>query len=145
MPLAGVLAIGRRSWPKAVLVFFWFAIFLITKGTSDQANIEDASFFRLLMPSFPAFLLLLAIPAAAHSDFGPTKLLRSVPALPSRVAPGAAAVSPRRPVAVVLPLIFIAGTSAQSNAEAVTVPVPGRVHPGAGMHLEATVTGGKAA
>ena len=24
VPLAGLLAIGRRSWPKAVLVFGWF-------------------------------------------------------------------------------------------------------------------------
>ncbi len=58
--LAGVLALIRRGWARAALVSVWFYAFLVVKGTSDQARIEDASFFRLLMPSFPAFVLLLA-------------------------------------------------------------------------------------
>ena len=33
----------------------WFAAFFVIKGTVDEASIEDASFFRLLMPAFPAF------------------------------------------------------------------------------------------
>ena len=66
--IAGVLAIGRRSWPKAGLVAVWLARFLVVKGTSDQASVEDASFFRLLMPSFPAFLFLLAVGAAAGAE-----------------------------------------------------------------------------
>ena len=58
--LAGVVALLRRSWAKGALVAVWFYAFLIVKGTSDHARIEDASFFRLLMPSFPAFVLLIA-------------------------------------------------------------------------------------
>ena len=142
VPLAGLLAIGRRSWPKAVLVFSWFAIFLVAKGTDDQANIEDASFFRLLMPSFPAFLLLLASLPLLVPDFGPTKRLWSVPA-PSAWRPGRRLFAVVVTVAVVLPLIVIAGTSAQSKAEAVTVAVQGVYVPVRDMHLEATVTGGR--
>ena len=58
--IAGVLALIRRGWAKAALVSVWFYAFLVIKGTSDQASVEDASFFRLLMPAFPAFVLLLA-------------------------------------------------------------------------------------
>ena len=58
--IAGVLALLRRGWARAALVSVWFYAFLVVKGTSDQARVEDASFFRLLMPSFPAFVVLLA-------------------------------------------------------------------------------------
>jgi hypothetical protein len=58
--IAGVLALLRRGWAKAGLVAVWFYAFLVVKGTSEQARVEDASFFRLLMPAFPAFVLLLA-------------------------------------------------------------------------------------
>ncbi len=58
--LAGVIGLLRRSWAKGALVAVWFYAFLIVKGTSGHARVEDASFFRLLMPSFPAFVLLLA-------------------------------------------------------------------------------------
>ena len=142
VPLAGLLAIGRRSWPKAVLVFSWFAIFLIAKGTGDQASVEDASFFRLLMPSFPAFLLLLASLPLLVPDFGSTKRLWSVPA-PSVWRPGRRLFAVVVMLAVVLPLVVIAGTSAQSKADAVTIPVQGVYVPVRDMHLDATVTGGR--
>jgi hypothetical protein len=29
VPMAGVLAIGRRSWPKAVLIAAWFVALLL--------------------------------------------------------------------------------------------------------------------
>lgn len=58
LPFAGVLAIARRSLAKAGFVAFWFGAFLLFKGTSSAARVEDASFFRLLMPAFPAFFLL---------------------------------------------------------------------------------------
>ena len=68
VPIAGLLALGRRSWPKAVLVTGWFVAFLIVKGTATDSNVEDASFFRLMMPSFPAFVLLLAVDPAAGTE-----------------------------------------------------------------------------
>jgi hypothetical protein len=118
VPLAGVLAIGRRSWPKAVLIFFWFAIFFVVKGTSDEANIESASFFRLLMPAFPAFLLLLASIPLLVPTFALTKRV-FVPAPALRRAPGRRVLGAAVALLVVLPLILVAGTSAQSDPRAV--------------------------
>jgi hypothetical protein len=60
IPLAGLLAIGRRSWSKAVFVFGWFALFVVFKGTDPHVLVQDASFWRLMMPSYPAYLLLFA-------------------------------------------------------------------------------------
>jgi dolichyl-phosphate-mannose-protein mannosyltransferase len=118
VPLAGLLAIGRRSWPKALLVFGWFATYLVIKGTSDQASVEDASFFRLLMPSFPAFLLLLAAVPLLLPTFGLTRrLLVPAASAPRRFGNrllGASAV-----VLVLLPLVIVAGTSPLKDASAV--------------------------
>ncbi len=118
VPIAGVLAIGRRSWPKAALVAAWFVAFLLVKGSSDQSSVEDASFFRLMMPSFPAFLLLLAaIPLL-------------VPRLAARIGPQlpAGAESLRRldrlivaaaALFVVVPLVLLAAARAQVGPTAV--------------------------
>jgi hypothetical protein len=137
VPLAGLLAIGRRSWPKAVLVFGWFATFLLIKGTDDQASIEDASFFRLLMPSFPAFLLLLAsIPLLVPSFSWSRRVLPDpVPVLPAR-RPGRRLLAATAAVLVLLPLVFVAGTTAQSTTEAVSYPVQDVFVPVQGFHLQ---------
>ena len=144
VPFAGLVAIGRRSWPKSILVFAWFMTFLLVKGTDDKANIEDASFFRLLMPSFPAFLLLLAsipllVPAFSWSRRAfPVPL----PALPTR-RPGRRALAAVGIVLVVLPLIVIAGTTPQSTAEAVTYRLQDVHVPVESFHLRVSGTGGR--
>jgi 4-amino-4-deoxy-L-arabinose transferase-like glycosyltransferase len=58
--VAGVIALARRSITAALLVGGWFAAFVIVKGSYVQASIEDASLLRLMMPAFPAFIVLLA-------------------------------------------------------------------------------------
>ena len=42
IPIAGLVAIARRSAPKALLVAGWFAAFLVVKGTDPRARVEDA-------------------------------------------------------------------------------------------------------
>jgi hypothetical protein len=59
-PLAGTVAVARKSYPAAGLLAGWFFAFLIVKGSSPVASVDTGSFFRLLMPAFPAFLLLVA-------------------------------------------------------------------------------------
>ena len=144
VPLAGLLAIGRRSWPKAVLVFGWFITFLVIKGTDDKANIEDASFFRLLMPSFPAFLLLLAaIPLLVPAFSWSRRVLPNpLPALPTRRA-GRRALAVAAAVLVVLPLLFVAGTTPQSTAEAVSYPFQDVYVPVRDFGLKAANVGGR--
>jgi hypothetical protein len=59
-PLAGVVAVARRSPPAAGLLAGWLFAFVLVKGSSPVASVDSGSFFRLLMPAFPAFLLLVA-------------------------------------------------------------------------------------
>ena len=61
VPFAGLLAVLRvRRAPIAALLGGWLAAFLVVKGFSPRATIESGSFWRLLMPAWPAYLLLLA-------------------------------------------------------------------------------------
>lgn len=60
-PLAGLLAVLRvRRWPIAALLAGWLGAFLLVKGFSTRASIEGNTFWRLLMPAWPAYLLLFA-------------------------------------------------------------------------------------
>ena len=58
--IAGVIALARRSVTAALLAGGWFFAFAIVKGSYSGASIEDASLLRLMMPAFPAFILLIA-------------------------------------------------------------------------------------
>lgn len=60
LPLAGAIALFARSRRGWLLIVPWFAAFLAIKGSYFQARMDDASFFRILLPAFPAFVLLMA-------------------------------------------------------------------------------------
>ncbi|MGH3103922.1 MAG: hypothetical protein ACRDN6_07500, partial [Gaiellaceae bacterium] len=63
VPIAGAVAVARFSFAKAAFFGAWLAAFLVFKGSSDEASMASGSFFRLLMPAFPAyFLLAVSIP-----------------------------------------------------------------------------------
>ncbi len=55
--IAGVIAIGRRSWAKSGFVAAWFLSYLLVQGSAADAHVDTGSVFRLLMPAFPAFLI----------------------------------------------------------------------------------------
>jgi hypothetical protein len=59
-PIAGLLALLVRSRRAFLLIGSWFAIYVLLKATYIPASIDDASFWRILMPAFPAFVLLTA-------------------------------------------------------------------------------------
>ncbi len=60
-PLAGVLAVIRvRRGSIAALLGGWLAAFLLVKGFSTRADIQANTFWRLLMPAWPAYLILFA-------------------------------------------------------------------------------------
>ena len=60
-PVAGLIAVLRlRHGAIAALLGGWLAAFLVVKGFSERATIESGSFWRLLMPAWPAYLLLFA-------------------------------------------------------------------------------------
>jgi hypothetical protein len=57
-PIAGAIGVARRSAPLAALLATWFGTFLVVKGTASLSTVSSGSFFRLLMPGFPAYFLL---------------------------------------------------------------------------------------
>jgi hypothetical protein len=58
--VAGLIALGRRSLRALALVGGWFAAFVIVKGGYSSADVEDSSLLRILIPTIPAFALLMA-------------------------------------------------------------------------------------
>jgi hypothetical protein len=60
LPLAGMVALLLRSRRGFLLLAPWFVAYLLLKGTYNPASVDDASFWRILMPAYPAFLLLAA-------------------------------------------------------------------------------------
>jgi hypothetical protein len=116
-PLAGLIAVLRvRRGAIAALLGGWLAAFIVVKGFSERANVESGSFWRLLMPAWPAYLLL----------FAAIPLL--VPTLPrrlgARVAPLASERVPVRRIVgaavatVLLPGLAIAASSPLSSEQA---------------------------
>src|SRR5213075_2437345 len=60
LPIGGMVALAIRSIRGALLVIPWFVAFVLVKATYIPASIDDASFWRILMPAFPAYVLLAA-------------------------------------------------------------------------------------
>ena len=60
LPLAGAVAVARRSLPAAGLFLTWLLGYVVVKGAASVATIESGSYWRLVMPALPAFALLTA-------------------------------------------------------------------------------------
>ena len=60
LPLAGAIAVARRSVPAAGLFLAWLLGYVVVKGAASVATIESGSYWRLVMPALPAFALLTA-------------------------------------------------------------------------------------
>ena len=71
LPLAGFVAVARLSFTKAAFLGTWLGLYLVLKGSSDGASMDSGSFFRLLMPAFPAFFLLTAAIPLLVPTLGP--------------------------------------------------------------------------
>jgi hypothetical protein len=109
LPVAGCIGLLARSRRGFLLIGTWFTAFLLVKGTYFAASVEDASFFRLMMPAFPAYALL----AAATVLLVPG--MRARPERRSSFLSGrrlTVAVSAAAAVFAVLPLGIIAATPA---------------------------------
>ena len=57
---AGLIGLAKRTFTGALVVGGWFFAFVVTKGAYSQAGVLGGSLFRIMMPAFPAFLILLA-------------------------------------------------------------------------------------
>ena len=121
-PFAGLIAVIRaRRGAIAALLGGWLAAYIVVKGFSPRASIETNTFWRLLMPAWPAYLLLFAsIPLLV-----PT-LLRQ---LGERARPPKPAmiewrwVATAAAVALAVPLVFIGAS------DRIKPPTPAIVQP----------------
>ena len=81
--IAGLVGVARRSLTSFLLVGGWIGAFIVVKGSYAAASVEDSSVFRIMMPAFPAFILLLAaIPLLA--PHAPKQLRAWAPAFPAQ-------------------------------------------------------------
>jgi hypothetical protein len=99
IPIAGAFALARRSLPLGGLLAGWFGAFLLFKGTAPQATVDSGSFFRLLMPAYPAYFLLFAC------------LPLLLPGVLRRIKAGAIPAAPRpigRRTLIVVGVLFVA-------------------------------------
>jgi hypothetical protein len=84
LPVAGFLAVARLSWPKALFLGSWLGAFVLVKGSSPEASLEQGTLLRLIMPALPPFLLLAAAIPLLVPQAGPRIARR----FPLRSAPG---------------------------------------------------------
>jgi hypothetical protein len=83
LPIAGAVGVARRSWPLAGLLATWFGTFLVVKGTTPLSTVSSGSFFRFVMPGYPAYFLLAVSTLLLVPTLG-GKLARNWPELPAR-------------------------------------------------------------
>lgn len=60
LPLAGTVAVARRSLPLATLLGGWVLALALVEGSSPSAGIDGAGLFRVLLPALPAYVVLVA-------------------------------------------------------------------------------------
>src|SRR5262249_24451159 len=92
LPIGGLIGLLIRSRRGALIVGTWFLVYLLAEGTFIPASIEDASFFRIMLPAFPAYVLLTS------------SIALLVPGVRARPAP----VSPDKPGRRLTITVFVA-------------------------------------
>lgn len=60
LPLAGTIAVARRSIALALLLGGWMISFGIFLGSQPEAMLAEGAIFRVLLPALPAYVLLVA-------------------------------------------------------------------------------------
>jgi hypothetical protein len=130
LPFAGFAAVARVSWEKALFLGGWLAAFFVVKGTSDHAAVPDGTFWRLLMPAWPAYLVLAAalpllFPGVARAAKARLVGIRPIP-LRSRSVIASAALIGAVPVLLLVALPTLHDRSIVSEfTNNVVVPVAG--------------------
>ncbi len=145
--IAGVIALGRRSWVKSAFVAAWFLSYLLVRESAPTTNVATGSWFGVLLPAFPAFVI-----ACCALPFLIPGLGRRLSAAPAVRHPPRLRWRDERVVAAaiafaVLPFLVVAvlpgqkqGTLVADAAEGALVPVDAAILPQAfGGHVAAQV------
>jgi hypothetical protein len=119
--VAGAIAVARRSWPKALFLAVWLGAFFLVKGSSPAVTVETGSFWRLLLPAFPAYFLLIAsipllVPVAGR------ELSERFPSLTRSYSWRHPAVVGLAALAGVVPLLSVVALPSQKQVVAGRVP-----------------------
>ena len=128
-PLAGAIAVSRKSIPAAGLLLGWVLAYVVVKGSSTVASIEGGSFWRLVMPALPAYVILVAaIPLLVPTL--PRRLGARIAATPGRrpgrrFAIGAIVFLAAVPAAFVLSATPVRGPELALTVDEILVPVDG--------------------
>lgn len=124
-PLAGLVAVLRvRRGAIAALLGGWLAAYIVVKGFSPRADIQANTFWRLLMPAWPAYLLLFASIPLLIPTFARRLGDRLIPTSASAVAPRWIAVA--AVVCIALPAAALAASSpAELPTQAIFQGEPG--------------------
>jgi hypothetical protein len=143
LPFAGAIAVARRSIPLALFLSAWFWGFFLLKGSTPEASVDSGSFFRLLMPAMPAYVLLAGALPLLVPKLGVDWARRT--ALPRPQMPGRRALIVALCVFALLPVVGAAAALPLRGGHEVIqhleigVPVDGA------LDLTATVRGGTVA
>lgn len=60
IPIAGAVAVARRSLPATVALAGWLGGYVLFRAAQPGIGLEDGELFRELLPAFPAYVLLAA-------------------------------------------------------------------------------------
>ena len=90
LPLAGSIALARRSLPAAILFGGWLLSVVVIKGGSVTSSVDSGSFFRFVMPTFPALCVLAASLVFLVPTYGGRLIRRLSPSPPGLRATAAA-------------------------------------------------------
>lgn len=60
LPIAGAIAVARRSLPLALLLAGWFGLWVVVGAAEVGTGYADAELFRAMLPALPAYILLAA-------------------------------------------------------------------------------------
>jgi hypothetical protein len=131
--VAGTIALVLRAPLKGGFVAVWFLAYFIVKGSSTVASVYDTSFYRLLEPAYPAYLLMaaavpLAIPIGrrrrALRDEGDELRRRQVRPLPGKALAALAVVFSLVPLVVIVAAHRVPrDTVAYDGAEGLEIPI----------------------
>lgn len=108
LPLAGVVAVARRSLPTAALLALWLGAFFVVKGTYELSTVASGSIFRILMPAFPAYFVLAAAIPLLVPVAGPRLAERFTAEARAELPRAGLALSAAAVVLVLVPLVLVA-------------------------------------
>ena len=60
LPVAGAIAVARRSIPAALALAAWLGGYVLFGAAQPEIGLDGGELFRALLPAFPAFVLLAA-------------------------------------------------------------------------------------